>query len=93
METFPFGNSGRWRLQLHWRVGNTVILKPANGGLCLWLGNFAKCFLGGRVFQKIRYKWCVQMVREPLNYLTSHPSIRHTILTGGTDTAFRLLEK
>ena len=30
--------------------------------------------------------------REPLTYLTAHSSIKHIILTGGTDTAFRLLE-
>jgi len=30
--------------------------------------------------------------REPVNFLTAHPAIKHIILTGGTDTAFRLLE-
>ena len=70
--------------------GNTVILKPATVALPVaW--EFAKCFWEAGVPKDTLQVVCTDG-REPLNYLTSHPSIRHTILTGGTDTAFRLLE-
>ena len=70
--------------------GNTVILKPASVALPIaW--EFAQCFWDAGVPKDALQVVCTDG-REPLNYLTKHPSIKHIILTGGTDTAFRLLE-
>ena len=70
--------------------GNTVILKPATVALPIaWL--FAKCFWDAGVPKDALQVVC-PAERTALNYLTAHPSIKHVILTGGTDTAFRLLE-
>ncbi|MDO9154553.1 MAG: bifunctional proline dehydrogenase/L-glutamate gamma-semialdehyde dehydrogenase [Paludibacter sp.] len=70
--------------------GNTVILKPATVAFPIaW--EFAKCFWEAGVPKDALQVVCTDG-REPLNYLTAHPSIQHIILTGGTDTAFRLLE-
>jgi len=70
--------------------GNTVILKPASVALPVaW--EFAKCFWDAGVPKDALQVVCTDG-REPLNYLTAHSSIKHIILTGGTDTAFRLLE-
>jgi len=70
--------------------GNSVILKPATVALPVaW--EFAKCFWDAGVPKETLQVVCTDG-REPLNYLTSHPSIKHIILTGGTDTAFRLLQ-
>ena len=70
--------------------GNTVILKPATVALPVaW--EFAKSFWDAGVPKDALQVVCTDG-REPLNFLTSHPSIKHIILTGGTDTAFRLLE-
>lgn len=70
--------------------GNTVILKPATVAFPVaW--EFAKCFWDAGVPKDALQVVCTDG-REPLNYLTAHPSIKHIILTGGTDTAFRLLE-
>ena len=70
--------------------GNTVILKPASVALPVaW--EFAKCFWDAGV-PKDALQLASTDGREPLNYLTAHSSIKHIILTGGTDTAFRLLE-
>jgi RHH-type proline utilization regulon transcriptional repressor/proline dehydrogenase/delta 1-pyrroline-5-carboxylate dehydrogenase len=70
--------------------GNTVILKPATVALPIaW--EFAKCFWDAGVPKDALQVVCTDG-REPLNYLTAHPAIKHIILTGGTDTAFRLLE-
>jgi RHH-type proline utilization regulon transcriptional repressor/proline dehydrogenase/delta 1-pyrroline-5-carboxylate dehydrogenase len=70
--------------------GNTVILKPATVALPVaW--EFAKCFWDAGVPKDALQVVC-SADRSSLNYLTSHPSIKHVILTGGTDTAFRLLE-
>lgn len=70
--------------------GNTVILKPATVALPIaW--EFAQCFWEAGVPKDALQVVCTDG-REPLNYLTAHPSIKHIILTGGTDTAFRLLE-
>jgi RHH-type transcriptional regulator, proline utilization regulon repressor / proline dehydrogenase / delta 1-pyrroline-5-carboxylate dehydrogenase len=71
-------------------TGNTVILKPATVALPVaW--EFAKSFWAAGVPKDALQVVCTDG-REPLNYLTSHPAIKHIILTGGTDTAFRLLE-
>ena len=70
--------------------GNTVILKPATVALPIaW--EFAKCFWDAGVPKEVLQVVC-SADRSSLNYLTAHPSIKHVILTGGTDTAFRLLE-
>lgn len=70
--------------------GNTVILKPATVALPIaW--EFAKCFWDAGVPKETLQVVC-SADRSSLNYLTSHPAIKHVILTGGTDTAFRLLE-
>lgn len=70
--------------------GNTVILKPATVALPIaW--EFAKCFWDAGVPKDALQVVCTAD-RSSLSYLTSHPSIKHIILTGGTDTAFRLLE-
>ena len=70
--------------------GNNVILKPATVAMPVaW--EFAQCFWEAGVPKDALQVVCTDG-REPLNYLTAHPAIKHTILTGGTDTAFRLLE-
>ncbi|MDR3217819.1 MAG: bifunctional proline dehydrogenase/L-glutamate gamma-semialdehyde dehydrogenase [Dysgonamonadaceae bacterium] len=70
--------------------GNTVILKPATVALPVaW--EFAKCFWNAGVPKETLQVVCTAD-RSSLNYLTAHPSVKHVILTGGTDTAFRLLE-
>lgn len=70
--------------------GNTVILKPATVALPIaW--EFAKCFWDAGVPKDALQVVC-SADRASLNYLTAHPSVKHVILTGGTDTAFRLLE-
>lgn len=70
--------------------GNTVILKPATVALPVaW--EFAQCFWDAGVPKDALQVVC-SADRESLAYLTSHPSVKHIILTGGTDTAFRLLE-
>lgn len=71
-------------------AGNSVILKPATVALPIaWA--FAQCFWQAGVPKDALQVVCTDG-REPLNYLTKHEAIRHIILTGGTDTAFRLLK-
>ena len=70
--------------------GNTVILKPATVALPIaW--EFAKCFWDAGVPKETLQVVCTAN-RDSLSYLTAHQSIKHVILTGGTDTAFRLLK-
>lgn len=70
--------------------GNTVILKPATVAFPIaW--EFAQCFWDAGVPKDALQVVCPNGA-EPLNYLTGHSAIKHYILTGGTDTAFRLLE-
>ncbi|MDR1882272.1 MAG: bifunctional proline dehydrogenase/L-glutamate gamma-semialdehyde dehydrogenase [Prevotella sp.] len=70
--------------------GNTVILKPATAALPVaW--EFVKCFWDAGVPKDALQVVC-SADRPSLNYLATHPSVKHVILTGGTDTAFRLLE-
>ncbi|MDR3651584.1 MAG: bifunctional proline dehydrogenase/L-glutamate gamma-semialdehyde dehydrogenase [Paludibacter sp.] len=71
-------------------AGNSVILKPATVALPV-AAEFAKSFWNAGVPKDALQIVCTDG-REPLNYLTAHPYIKHIILTGGTDTAFRLLE-
>jgi RHH-type proline utilization regulon transcriptional repressor/proline dehydrogenase/delta 1-pyrroline-5-carboxylate dehydrogenase len=69
--------------------GNTVILKPATVAFPIaW--QFAQCFWDAGVPKDALQVVCAAD-RSSLQHLTEHPSIKHTILTGGTDTAFRLL--
>lgn len=70
--------------------GNTVILKPATVALPVAC-EFSKCFWDAGIPKDALQVVCTDG-REPLNYLTTQPEIKHIILTGGTDTAFRLLE-
>jgi NAD-dependent aldehyde dehydrogenases len=70
--------------------GNTVILKPATVALPVaW--EFAKCFWDAGIPKDALQVVCTAD-RDSLSYLTAHQSIKHVILTGGTDTAFRLLK-
>ena len=70
--------------------GNSVILKPATVALPVaW--EFAKCFWDAGVPKDALQVVCTAD-RESLDYLTAHLSVKHIILTGGTDTAFRLLK-
>jgi RHH-type proline utilization regulon transcriptional repressor/proline dehydrogenase/delta 1-pyrroline-5-carboxylate dehydrogenase len=70
-------------------AGNTVILKPATVALPVaW--EFAKCFWDAGVPRDTLQVVC-PAERKSLNYLSAHPAVKHIILTGGTDTAFRLL--
>ncbi|MDD3321356.1 MAG: bifunctional proline dehydrogenase/L-glutamate gamma-semialdehyde dehydrogenase [Paludibacter sp.] len=70
--------------------GNTVVLKPATVALPVaW--EFVKSFWEAGVPKDALQIVCTDG-REPLNFLTAHPSIKHIIMTGGTDTAFHLLE-
>lgn len=70
--------------------GNSVILKPATVAFPVaW--EFAKSFWDAGVPKEALQVVCTDG-REPLNFLSSHPSIKHIILTGGTDTAFHLLK-
>ncbi len=71
-------------------TGNTVILKPATVAMPIaW--EFAKCFWEAGV-PKDAFQVVCTAEKKSLKYLTTHPSIKHTILTGGTDTAFNLLK-
>ncbi|MDR2774742.1 MAG: bifunctional proline dehydrogenase/L-glutamate gamma-semialdehyde dehydrogenase [Tannerella sp.] len=70
--------------------GNTVILKPATVALPVaW--KFAECFWNAGVPRDTLQVVC-PAERDSLACLTAHPSVKHVILTGGTDTAFRLLK-
>ncbi|KAA6326736.1 Bifunctional protein PutA, partial [termite gut metagenome] len=70
--------------------GNSVILKPATVAFPVaWL--FAQAFWDAGVPKDALQVVC-PADRNSLNYLSAHPSIKHTILTGGTDTAFKLLK-
>ena len=71
-------------------AGNTVILKPATAALPVaW--TFAQCFWQASVPKDALQVVC-PAERTSLNYLNAHPDVKHVILTGGTDTAFRLLQ-
>lgn len=71
-------------------AGNTVLLKPATVALPVaW--EFAQCFWDAGVPKDALQVVC-PAERQSLNWLSAHQSVKHIILTGGTDTAFRLLE-
>jgi NAD-dependent aldehyde dehydrogenases len=70
--------------------GNSVILKPATVAYPVaW--EFVQCFWDAGIPKDALQIVCPDS-RESLGYLTVHPAISHVILTGGTETAFRLLE-
>ncbi len=70
--------------------GNRVILKPATVAFPIaW--EFAQCFWEAGVPKEALQLVCADG-REPVNYLTKHPAIKHIIFTGGTDTALKLME-
>jgi len=70
--------------------GNSVILKPATVAYPVaW--EFVQCFWEAGIPKDALQIVCPDS-SETLNYLTTNSSIKHTILTGGTDTAFKLLE-
>ncbi|MFV0345505.1 MAG: proline dehydrogenase family protein [Bacteroidales bacterium] len=70
--------------------GNSVILKPATVSYPIAL-EFAKCFWDAGVPKDALQLVCTKN-RDALNILTASPAVKHTILTGGTDTAFNLLK-
>ncbi len=71
--------------------GNSVILKPATSAYPVaW--QFVQSFWNAGVPKDALQIVCCDG-KESLGYLTSHPSLKHVIMTGGTDTAFKLLEK
>ncbi|MDR1368674.1 MAG: bifunctional proline dehydrogenase/L-glutamate gamma-semialdehyde dehydrogenase [Dysgonamonadaceae bacterium] len=70
--------------------GNSVILKPATSAYPV-ARQFVQCFWDAGVPKDALQIVCCDG-REPLGYLTSHPSVKHVILTGSTDTAFGLLK-
>ena len=68
--------------------GNSVILKPATVAFPIaW--KFAECFWAAGVPKDALQVLCPGD-RNSLNWLSANPVIKHTILTGGTDTAFML---
>ena len=70
--------------------GNRVILKPATvAAPVAW--EFAKCFWEAGV-PKDTLQVVICDGSAPLNLLTTSPLVRHTILTGGTDTAQQILK-
>lgn len=72
-------------------AGNRVILKPATVAFPIaW--QFAQCFWDAGV-PKEAFQIVCPAEYSTMDYLTSHPSIKHITLTGGTDTAFKILEK
>lgn len=69
--------------------GNRVILKPATVAYPIaW--EFAQCFWDAGVPKEALQLVCADG-RAPVNYLTSHPSVKQIIFTGGTDTALKLM--
>ena len=71
-------------------AGNTVIIKPATVSAPVAF-HFVKLMHEAGV-PKEALQIVLPAERESLNYLTKHPSIKHIILTGGTETAYRILE-
>lgn len=70
--------------------GNTVVLKPATVAFPIaW--EFCKCFWDAGVPKETLQVVCPAN-RESINYLTAHPSVKHIIFTGGTDTAIHIMD-
>ncbi len=70
--------------------GNNVILKPASSAAPVaW--EFAQAFWDAGVPREA-LQVVICETRQGLNILTSSPSVKHTILTGGTDTAQSILK-
>lgn len=71
-------------------TGNTVILKPATVAYPIaW--EFVQCFWDAGIPKDALQVVCPDG-REALNYLSGNSAIKHIIMTGGTDTAFKLLQ-
>jgi len=70
--------------------GNSVILKPATVALGVAI-EFAQCFWDAGVPKDALQVVCTDN-RQSLKILTGSSLIKHTIMTGGTDTAYSLLE-
>ena len=70
--------------------GNTVILKPATEAAPIAY-QFAECFWKAGIPYDALQVICPEN-RKGLNQIITHKAIKHIILTGGTDTAFRILE-
>lgn len=69
--------------------GNRVILKPATVAFPIaW--EFAQCFWEAGIPKEALQLVCADG-RAPVNYLTTHPSVKQIIFTGGTDTALKLM--
>lgn len=69
--------------------GNRVILKPATVAYPIaW--EFAQCFWDAGIPSEALQLVCADG-RAPVNYLTTHPSVKQIIFTGGTDTALKLM--
>lgn len=71
-------------------AGNTVIIKPATASAPIAF-EFVKLMHEAGV-PKEALQIVLPAERASLNVLTSHPAIKHIILTGGTETAYRILE-
>ena len=71
--------------------GNRVILKPATVAYPIAY-EFAKCFWEAGVPGDALQIVCADG-REPVKLLTTHPSIKHIIFTGGTDTAMKIIQQ
>ncbi|MGL5787919.1 MAG: proline dehydrogenase family protein [Bacteroidales bacterium] len=71
--------------------GNRVILKPATVAAPI-AREFAKCFWDAGVPRDV-LQVVVCDTYQTLSILTTSPVIKHTILTGGTDTAFAILKE
>lgn len=70
--------------------GNSVILKPATTAYPVaW--EFAQCFWEAGVPKDALQLFCAES-HDSVNRLIKSPLIKHVILTGGTETAFRILE-
>lgn len=71
-------------------AGNTVIIKPATVSAPVAF-HFVKLMHEAGI-PKEALQVVLPAERESLNYLTKHPAIKHIILTGGTETAYRILD-
>lgn len=71
-------------------AGNTVIIKPATASAPIAFA-FVKLMHEAGV-PKEALQIVLPAERASLNVLTSHEAIKHIILTGGTETAYRILE-
>lgn len=71
-------------------AGNTVIIKPASASAPVAF-EFVKLMHEAGV-PKEALQLVLPEERESLDFLTKHPSIKHIIFTGGTETAYNILD-